>query len=68
MEISIAKRVFTIGSRELSDPDPRMTPLEVIDHYSKLHPELTTAVIEGQKVDKEGNVHYTLKTVISDKG
>ena len=68
MEVKQLCRTFKFNDTILDDPNPKMTPIEVIDHYSNIYPELTTGVIEGESFDKDGGVVYQLKTVISDKG
>ena len=37
-------RTFLWAGQVLADPDPSMTPEEVLEYYSELYPELTNAV------------------------
>lgn len=38
-------RSFSMGNIELPDPDPRMTPDEVMVFYSSSYPELASGVV-----------------------
>jgi PRTRC genetic system protein C len=60
---------FTKGEKtvELKDPNPTMSPEEVVKFYSGTHPELTTAKLSGPKVN--GNkAEYTLDVTVGTKG
>ena len=46
----ITRRFYYLGL-ELLDLDPRLTPEQVKDSYSGLHPEITNATIEGPEVE-----------------
>lgn len=54
LQVTKLKRNFTFEKDkkkiELSDPNPNMSPEEVLKFYSGTHAELTNAVIEGPKV------------------
>lgn len=51
----------------LSDPNPELSINEVAQFYSGQYPELTTATIEGPKI--EGNkAVYSAKTTVGTKG
>lgn len=51
----------------LPDPNPEFSQEEVMQFYSGQYPELTTATMEGPKV--EGNTAvYLVKTTVGTKG
>ncbi len=52
---------------KLADPNPAMTPEEVVKFYSGTHPELTTASLSGPKVDG-GRAIYSLGINVGTKG
>jgi PRTRC genetic system protein C len=60
---------FTNGSAEinLSDPNPEMSPDEVMNFFSGSYPELTTATVHGPEIDND-RVVYRFKTTIGVKG
>ncbi len=57
------------GDKEvhLKDPNPELTPEEVMKFYAGQHPELTNATLAGPKVEG-GKAVYTAKTVVGTKG
>lgn len=67
LHIQNYKRVFKHGGRELSDPNPEMTPEEVMGFYSNQYPELTTSNVHGPKIENEKAV-YEFKTTVGTKG
>ena len=67
LNIQNYKRVFKHGNRELSDPNPDMTPEEVMNFYSNQFPELTTSNVHGPSIDGEKAV-YEFKTTVGTKG
>lgn len=66
------KRVFTYESKkdgeiELSDPNPALTPEEVLDHYSTDYPQLQNSVVLPGEV--EGDLmKFKIKDNFGDKG
>lgn len=44
-------RVFLYNSRQLPDPDSSLTPAQVKDFYTAIHPELVNAAVEGGEFD-----------------
>lgn len=71
LEVKNLKRVFTFKKDgtpvELPDPNPEFTNSEVLQFYSNQYPELTTATLEGPKVDGDKAI-YSVKTSIGTKG
>lgn len=71
LDIKGLERKFVINTNgtkaELSDPDPKRTPEQVMALYSNQYPELTTATIHGPEYEKDKAV-YTFKTTIGTKG
>jgi len=60
-------RVFVYGNEELSDPNPNLSPEEVMDIYSNQYPELLNANISGPKIVK-GTAQYEFSKNIGTKG
>lgn len=67
LSISNVKRVFKMKDRKLADPDPSMTPDEVMAFYSNQYPELVTSNVFGPKMEKDEAV-YEFKTSVGTKG
>lgn len=73
LQVSTPKRVFIVKKKNkkddiiLKDPHPDMTTQEVINHYKAQYPEISTAVLEGPKVE-ENQATYTFKTNIGTHG
>lgn len=51
----------------LDDPDSNLSPNDVMDFYSRVYPELTTASVFGP-VFEEDKAVYEFKTTIGTKG
>lgn len=51
----------------LADPNPADTPDAVMNYYSNLYPELTTATVHGPTLEQDKAV-YEFKTTIGTKG
>lgn len=51
----------------LPDPNPEMSVQEVLEFYSGQYPELTTANMEGPKIEGKAAV-YQVKTTVGTKG
>lgn len=67
LQIQGVKRQFKHGNRQLDDPDPDMTPEEVMQFYAGTYPELTTSNVHGPKMEGEVAV-YEFKTTVGTKG
>jgi PRTRC genetic system protein C len=69
LHITAAKRLFVIDRSgvEIPDPDPSMSPENVMSFFSGMYPELTTATIHGPEY-KDDKVFYRFKSVIGTKG
>ncbi len=66
LEITNLKRSFKIVKEGgkftvLADPNPSMSPQEVVKFYANDHPELTNSIIDGPKVEKDIAV-YSMST------
>lgn len=65
------KRSFSFkkGSEiiKLTDPNPGESPDAVMNYYSNMYPELTTATVHGPTV-REDEAMYEFKTTIGTKG
>lgn len=71
LEVMNLKREFKFKKNgtdvTLPDPNPEFTMNEVLQFYGNQYPELTTATMEGPKV--EGNTAvYSVKTTVGTKG
>ena len=71
LQIETQNREFILkkGGKNITlpDPDPNMSPDEVVKHYLPLYPELTNNKIDGPIV--EGNTaRYNLSAEIGRKG
>lgn len=71
LEIKGLARVFKFKKGKetlaLDDPDGNLSPNEVMDFYSCVYPELTTASVSGP-VFEEDKAVYEFKTTIGTKG
>lgn len=71
LEITHLKREFKFkkdGTNvTLPDPNPEFSIQEVMQFYSGQYPELTTATLEGPKVEGKSAV-YSVKTTVGTKG
>jgi PRTRC genetic system protein C len=71
LSVTTLERVFkfTNGNEEviLPDPNPVMSPDEVMDFYSTTYTELTTATVHGPEIEND-RVIYRFKTTIGTKG
>lgn len=67
LQIQGVKRQFKHGNRQLDDPDPDMTPEEVMQFYAGTYPELTTSNVHGPKMENDVAV-YEFKTTVGTKG
>jgi len=71
LQIQGIERCFTFqkGNKTvlLSDIEPSMTPESVMNYYSNLYPELTTATVSGPRI-KDDKALFEFKTTIGTKG
>ena len=71
LTVSGMKRSFTFkkGSEtiKLTDPNPAEAPEEVMNYYSNLYPELTTATVHGLTIRTDEAV-YEFKPTSATKG
>lgn len=51
----------------LADPEPSMTPDQVMQFYSNTYPELCTSNVSGPKYEGDKMV-YSFKTTVGTKG
>lgn len=54
------KRVFKLGSLTLNDPDPDLTPEEVLKVYAPSYPFLEHSTV-GEPVAKLDELHYEIE-------
>ncbi|GAO43762.1 PRTRC system protein C [Flavihumibacter petaseus] len=71
LEVTNLKRSFKFKKDgkmiTLADANPAFTLEETVQFYSTQYPELTTATIDGPKVECD-NAVYEFKTTIGTKG
>lgn len=60
-------RVFKHKGIELPDPNPALSPEEVMGYYSNQYPELTTSNVFGPKIVSD-KAEYEFKTTVGTKG
>lgn len=60
-------RVFKKKDETLPDPNPMLSPEEVMAYYSNQYPELTTSNVFGPKIESDKAV-YEFKTTVGTKG
>lgn len=58
---------FKKGTEYITLQDPTMSTDMVMNYYSNLYPELTTATVHGPVI-KEDMTEYEFKTTIGTKG
>lgn len=67
IEVTGLIRTFKYKENILADPNPEMTPDEVLLFYSNNYPELTTSNVHGH-LTEQGTMEYEFKTTIGTKG
>lgn len=71
MKVKALPREFVLtwggGDVRLSDPNPDMTPSEVMAFYSNSYPELTNGSVAAPEV-KSTKLVYTFSTTVGKKG
>lgn len=61
-------RVFKMGSVRLTDPDPSLTPEEVVRLYSANYPHLAHATLSDPRAEGEELVYEIQKPPAKTKG
>ena len=68
MSIQRLTRIFKKGPTRLLDPDPAMSPQQVLEHYTDLYPELANAsVSEGEVIGTEFVITFE-KPIVKTNG
>lgn len=67
LSITNLKREFKLKDKKLPDPNPNLTPDEVMAFYSNQHPELVTSNVFGPTINGDVAV-YEFKTTVGTKG
>ena len=60
-------RVFKYDNKELSDPNPQMSPDRVKSFFANEFPELSTSNVSGPEY-KDGKAYYTFSNSFKPKG
>ena len=61
-------RVFRLGSQELPDPDPSLSPEDVKQQYTVNHPELKFSAVKGPSEEGDRLVYTFSKPEPQVKG
>jgi len=61
------KRVFKYAGITLPDPGEEMSPVQVRDLYSSTYAELTSAAVDGPKINDD-TATYEFVRAVKDKG
>jgi PRTRC genetic system protein C len=67
LNVKIFPRVFKHKEQMLPDPNPDLSPEEVMAYYSNQYPELTTSNVFGPKIENDTAL-YEFKTTVGTKG
>lgn len=67
LNVKVFPRVFKHKDLLLDDPNPNLSPEEVMAYYSNQYPELTTSNVFGPKIENEQAI-YEFKTTVGTKG
>ena len=57
LQVNGLERVFMHDKIMLTDPDPNMSPEEVMKFYTNTYPELTTSNVHGPEVNGDRVVY-----------
>ncbi|MCD7908392.1 MAG: PRTRC system protein C [Clostridium sp.] len=68
-EVKVMQREFVIKETGtvVPDPNPYLSPDEVLDFLSATYPSLVTATVKGPEI-REDKLRYTFTTVLGTKG
>jgi PRTRC genetic system protein C len=61
------QRVFNYKKEKLQDPNPALSPVEVLDHYSDTYPELVNATMTGPDI-KDDKASFEFVVKFKEKG
>ena len=67
MEIITIKRTFKFNEMILDDPGDHLSPLQVMEHYALIYPELTNAKIVSKGIENDTD-RYEFSTNLGTKG
>ncbi len=66
--VSVPTRIFRLGTMDLIDPDPRLTPLEALRLYRTNYPFLATARLCDGELEGDRLVYRVQKPRVETKG
>lgn len=66
--VNNVNRIFKHDNNVLADPNPSMSPEEVLSFYSNQYPQLVTSTVVGPTFVDDANVEYDFKSVVGTKG
>ena len=67
LNITSLVRVFNHGKNVLPDPNPKLSPDEVMSFYANTYPELTTSSVHGPTIAGD-KAKYDFRTTVGTKG
>jgi PRTRC genetic system protein C len=67
------KRVFIVTDSDgneipITDPNPQLSPREVVKHLSGLYPNVLNSTIKGPEVQKDGSFKFTITSAAGSFG
>jgi PRTRC genetic system protein C len=66
--IKTAQRIFKMGSVELPDPDPSLSPKKVVELYSTNYPQLKSATVSEPELIGDRLVYIIELPPVKTKG
>mgnify|MGYP003602959847 CR=1 FL=1 len=62
------KRVFRMGGRDMEDPNPSMSPTEVLKHFARQFPKLLGAKVIDPTIEGDAQVYELRQASFGDRG
>lgn len=67
------KRIFTVKNNDgetidVADPNPLMSPQEVVKHLSGIYPSVLNSTIKGPNVQKDGSFKFNITSASGSFG
>lgn len=67
MSVKVLKRVFLHNGKERTDPNPKLKPSEVLEHYAGMYPKLEGGKVI-QKTETDTELVYELIDRVGEHG
>lgn len=65
--LSVIKRAFVYGGRDLPDPNQSFSKEQVLEHFSELYPKLNGGKLVEIGIDKDV-ITYELRELVGEHG